>query len=335
MQSEETNQPEELLSAAFDGEFASTVDVSPERRAKLEQGWKTIRCGIQAVPLAPVDLVSAVRAEIARSDQPTVVPSRLSDASRRNSLMVAIPGLSVIAAILLFAVLPRLQESDLAPEIGNWILPAVAASDWEVVVVNVPDDSKLEDSVRAVLGAAEQHGAGIKQLPTQNDVAAEYSAGILLADGGDTEAIVNSLEQSHQELDWNPGEIDGRSREEIKQLFLSSMEIPSRSEKAFGTMYIVREDSLSVTAMPLETEVASADIAEGELAEVADIEAVEQPSIPGRSVVAPAPADNAKSVAKPRVPLVVIFRRTAQPAKPAAVPDQGSLSVKPRIKPTV
>ncbi len=330
MQSKDTIHPEELLSATFDGEHDSAVDVPAERRAKLEQEWETIRSGIQAAPSASIDLVSLVRSEIAETEQPTVV-TRQSHTLRRNSLLFAIPGLISIAAVLLLAVLPRLQESEMAPQLGSIILPSVAASDWDVVVVNVSDDSNLQDSVRAVLGTAEQHGAGVRQLTTRNGDSAEYTAGILLANGRDPAPIVNSLEQSHQHLDWNPGEIDGRSPEEIKQLFLSSMEIPSQSEMVFGAMYIVHEDSLSVTPVPLESD------ADGNTdpIEIADNQVLDQPSRSSQLLKAQTSTSEEEIKAKPRTPLVVIFRRSASSSKPPVLPDQGSLPVKAGIKPTV
>lgn len=330
MQSEETIDPEELLSATFDSEHDSAVDVPAERRAKLEQEWETIRSGIQAARSASVDLVSLVRSGIDDAEQPTGV-TRQSHTLRRNPLLIAIPSLISIAAVLLLAVHPRLQESEMAPQLGSVILPSVAASDWDVVVVNVSDDSNLQDSVRAVLGTAEQHGAGVRQLTSRNDDSADYSAGILLADGRDPAPIVNSLKQSHQQLDWNPGEIDGRSPEEIKQLFLSSMEIPSQSEIVFGAMYIVHEDSLSVTPVPLESD---ADGSSDPI-EIADNQVLEQPSRSSRPMKAQASTSKEEIKEKPRTPLVVIFRRTPHSPKPPVLPDQGSLPIQAGIKPTV
>ncbi len=123
MQSEETIHPEELLSATFDGEFDAAVDIPAERRAKLEQDWENIRSGIQAVHARPVDLVSAVRSEI-ETRQPALV-SRPSGAPKRSSWLIAVPGLISVAAVLFFGVLPLLQESDMAPEMGS-LLPMSA-----------------------------------------------------------------------------------------------------------------------------------------------------------------------------------------------------------------
>jgi len=329
MQLEDTNHPEEHLSAAFDGEVDSAVDVPADRRAKLEQDWTDIRSGIQALPSKPVDLVSTVQAEISGL-KPASVVTRPAGAMRRNSILVMLPGIVGVAAALLLGVLPIFQNSDIAPQ----LVPSVKAAEWNVVVVNIADDATMEDSVRAVLGAARQHGGGSPTLLSENDNSAEYSAGILLADGGNSQTIKESLGENQLLLEWNPVEIDGRSHEEIKQIFLSSMQIPSQSEKVFGAMYVVGEDSLTVSAKPLEsgaemssesTQVASTE----SLKEREHPSSVSQPARVTRAVVEAVPDTNTKA------PLFVIFRRKGQAPRPPASPDQGRLQPKVRLRPAV
>jgi hypothetical protein len=179
----------------------------------------------------------------------------------------------------------------------------------------------MEDTVRNMLRAAEMRGALITSLHSDADEGAEYSAGFLLTAGTESQVIVDSLADDHEQLDWNPADIDGRSPEEIKSMFLASMAVPTKSDKVFGEMHVVDEASLVVSSMPLpaspmESSSSVAVVSSDGIA--ADAETVVR--APGPSVAAP---------------LIVIFRKQSEPREQTSNPEQSELSPTAAPQPVV
>ena len=137
--------------------------------------------------------------------------------------------------------------------------------------------------------------------------------------------IVDSLADDHEQLDWNPADIDGRSPEEIKSVFLSSMAVPTKSDKVFGEMYVVDEASLVVSSMPLP---ASAMESSSSVAVVS-----------ADGVAANAGADTETVAPDPKLsivaPLIVIFRKQSVPREQTSNPEQSELRPPADPQPTV
>jgi len=305
MQSTDANDPIELLSAAFDGEYAGTVDVSESQKSKLEAEWTSLRSKLQALPVESVDLLSAVHEE----RQPAV-SIRQPQTKSRLATLVAI---GTIAVAVVIVALPLLRQSDADRHAANVIAfqkfihglgNAPFQANCNVVIVNVDADSSIEDTVRNMLGAAQMRGAQITSLHSDADEGAEYSAGFLLTAGTESQVIIDSLADNHEQLDWNPADIDGRSAEEIKTMFLASMTVPTASDKVFGAIYVIDEVSLVVSSMPLP---------------VSNTES--------SAAVAVASSDEAETAARApaTAPLIVIFRKQTLPRKQVSDPEQSEL----------
>lgn len=326
MQLHGQDNPDELLSAAFDGEFDGVLNVSTDRRSKLDSEWAAVRAEIQSIPVDDVDLVKAVRAECLRA--PRTAPARRRPfCSRRNAWLTAIPGLTTVAIVLIFAVLPMLREgglengpsnSQLLAEALVWLNDHPDPKSYQFVVVEIAENASVEEAVREVLGAAEERGAEFTAPRSTADQGAVYLAGFLLTAGRETQVVMDSLADRQENLEWNPVDIDGRSHDEIKKMFLASMKMPTKSDRLFGAMYVVDEVSRELLQKELpaqapdatrsiahvDSEDATSPRAEREL----DLKRVTPtPDVPGAE------------------PLIVIFRkRHAIPAAPPAA-EQGML----------
>jgi hypothetical protein len=322
MQSSDANDPTELFSAAFDGEYAGTLGISESQRSELEAEWTSLRSQLQALPIESANLLSAVHDEL----QPAV-SIRQHQTKSRLATLVAI---GTIAVAVVVVALPLLRHSDADRHAANIIAFQESIrglsidplhANCNVVIVNVDADSSMEDTVRNMLGAAEVRGAQITSLHSVADEGAEYSAGFLLTAGTESQVIVDSLADEHEQLDWNPADIDGRSPEEIKSMFLASMAVPTKSDKVFGAMYVVDEVSLVVSSMPLPA---------------SEMESPRSVAVASSDVVAADTETVARAPESPvAAPLIVIFRKQFLPREQTSDPEQSEL---PRIaapQPTV
>ena len=322
MQSTDAIDPTELVSAAFDGEYAGTLGISESHRSELEAEWTSLRSQLQALPIESADLLSAVHDELHPA-----VSIRQPQTKSRLATFAAIGTITVAVAVI---ALPLIRQRD-----ADWHAANVIAfqksirslstnplqANCNVVIVNMGADSSVEDTVRNMLGAAEMRGALITSLHSADDEGAKYSAGFLLTAGTESQVIIDSLADDHEQLDWNPADIDGRSPEEIKSMFLASMAVPTKSDKVFGEMYVVDEASLVVSSMPLpaspmESSSSVAVVSSDGIA--ADAETVVR--APGPSVAAP---------------LIVIFRKQSEPREQTSNPEQSELSPTAAPQPVV
>jgi len=322
MQSTDAIDPTELVSAAFDGEYAGTLGISESHRSELEAEWTSLRSQLQALPIESADLLSAVQDE-----RYPAVSIRQPQTKSRLATLVAI---GTIAVAVVVVALPLIRQSD-----ADWHAANVIAfqesirslstnshqANCNVVIVNVGANSSMGDTVRNMLRAAKMRGALITSLHSDADEGAEYSAGFLLTAGTESQVIVDSLADDHEQLDWNPADIDGRSPEEIKSMFLASMSVPTKSDKVFGEMYVVDEASLVVSSMPLpasamESSSSAAIVSSDGVA--ADAETVAR--APELSVAAP---------------LIVIFRKQSVPHEQTSNPEQSELPPIVAPQPTV
>ena len=247
MQSNEQNQPEETSSSALDGELTGVFHVSDERKAELDNEWAAVRSEIRSWPVKSVDLVTAVRIDVSQTSQ-TLPADRRQYWSRRNAWLTVVPA---IVTIIVLVALPLLTSRGF--DIGKYLAPPISVENdldpasYDVVVVNMNENADVEDAVLKMLGAAEDRGAEITSLHSEIDQGAQYSAGFLLTAGSESQVILDSLSSDQETLEWNPVDIDGRTNEEIKALFLALMKVPTRSDKVFGAMYVVDETNLSIS----------------------------------------------------------------------------------------
>jgi len=312
MQSTDAIDPTELASAAFDGEHTGTLGISESHRSELDAEWASLRSQLQGLPMESADLLSAVHDEL----HPAVSIRQPQTKSRLPTLVA----IGTIAVAAVFVVLPLLRQSDADSHAANVIafqetMRNLSTNSLQpncnVVIVNVGDDSSIEDTVRGMLRAAEMRGALITSLHSDADKGAEYSAGFLLTAGTESQVIVDSLADDHEQLDWNPADVDGRSPEEIKSMFLTSMAVPTKSDKVFGEMYVVDEASLVVSSMPLPAnamESSSSAIVVSSDSVTADAETVARaPELPVAA------------------PLIVIFRKHSLPREQTSSPEQSEL----------
>ena len=321
MQSTDAIDPTELVSAAFDGEYTGTLGISESHRSGLEAEWTSLRSQLQALPIESTDLLSAVHDELYPA-----VSIRQPQRKSRLATLVAIGTIAVAAVVAL----PLIRQSDTDWHAANVIAFQESIRDLStsslqancnVVIVNVGANSSMGDTVRNMLRAAKMRGALITSLHSDADEGAEYSAGFLLTAGTESQVIVDSLADDHEQLDWNPADIDGRSPEEIKSMFLASMSVPTKSDKVFGEMYVVDEASLVVSSMPLpasamESSSSAAIVSSDGVA--ADTETVAR--APELSVAAP---------------LIVIFRKQSVPHEQTSNPEQSELPPIVAPQPTV
>lgn len=321
MQSTDAIDPTELVSAAFDGEYTGTLGISESHRSGLEAEWTSLRSQLQALPIESTDLLSAVHDELYPA-----VSIRQPQRKSRLATLVAIGTIAVAAVVAL----PLIRQSDTDWHAANVIAFQESIRDLStsslqancnVVIVNVGANSSMGDTVRNMLRAAKMRGALITSLHSDADEGAEYSAGFLLTAGTESQVIVDSLADDHEQLDWNPADIDGRSPEEIKSMFLASMSVPTKSDKVFGEMYVVDEASLVVSSMPLpasamESSSSAAIVSSDGVA--ADAETVAR--APELSVAAP---------------LIVIFRKQSVPHEQTSNPEQSELPPIVAPQPTV
>jgi len=321
MQSTDAIDPTELVSAAFDGEYTGTLGISESHRSGLEAEWTSLRSQLQALPIESTNLLSAVHDELYPA-----VSIRQPQTKSRLATLVAIGTIAVAAVVAL----PLIRQSNTDWHAANVIAFQESIRDLStsslqancnVVIVNVGANSSMGDTVRNMLRAAKMRGALITSLHSDADEEAEYSAGFLLTAGTESQVIVDSLADDHEQLDWNPADIDGRSPEEIKSMFLASMSVPTKSDKVFGEMYVVDEASLVVSSMPLpasamESSSSAAMVSSDGVA--ADAETVAR--APELSVAAP---------------LIVIFRKQSVPHEQTSSPEQSELPPIVAPQPTV
>lgn len=324
--------PDERLSALFDGEISGenrgVEGETGERQQDLLQQWSQLRDALQQLPATPVNLVAAVRDDLNSTVQRPPASGRWS----QRTLMLGLSGLAVACLACLFPLLQTVESPQQLARVDTLHerIGQLPSTDWQVVVVNVADDTTVDASVQAFLGEAEQRGVGVTSLQTPADSDAEYSAGVLLMGGTDSLGDVNSFAMPAGQLDWNPGEIDEYRLEEIRQIFVSSQKSPSQSERLFGAMYIVDHDGASVREEPLNPN-----------REVADISSDVTSSSPPAAVrVAVRVAELAEPVAAlsvpvadqplsaARAPVVIIFRKLRSPADSgrSASPEQGGIT---------
>ena len=307
---------EEQLSAAFDREGAEPQGLSEERTSQLRRDWAMVRAELRALPMEPVDLLPAIRDQIDRQ-QPVVMPS---SATPRRGWVPVFAVATSIAMVLVISALPLLDgPGPFKHHSGNVavlrrhfdrLVPDPARCN--VVVVNVAAESSVQDAVHEMLGAAEELGADVTAMHSSVDEEAEYSAGFLLTAGSEAHTILESLIDQPEQLEWNPADVGGRSHEEIREMFLASMKVPTQSDKVFGAMYVVNEDSLvvSLEQLPMDAGDVATLIAEAESVEPA----VDSPQPPSSNV---ASADTSEGT-----PLIVIVRRQKPVASEPPVPEQ-------------
>ena len=308
MQPNQEKNPEELLSAAFDHEFTGVVRISEDHRAELENEWESVRSEMRSWPVGPADLVTAVRAEGSRTMNP--VSTRQRRKSYRRHVWLAT--LTAVVTILVLLAVPQVRDHWI--DIGEFPLAGLDPASYHVVVVNIDANVDIEDTVREMLGAAEDRGAEVTSLQSEIHEGAQYSAGFLLTAGSESQLIRDSLPSDQESLEWNPTEIDGRSHEEIKALFLSAMKVPTNSDRVFGAMYVVDGSNLSLS-----------------MEELPDDTTVLKPSVVAADESESGPVDirsNSDGVLTPghapvTAPLIVIFRKRA--VVPALDSDQGKL----------
>ncbi len=319
MQSKGVENPEELLSAAFDGEHTGAPDVSESRKRELDAEWISLRLQLQSLPVVSVDLSPAVQSDLADKRQPATELLPTQSRSWRSTAVA----ISMIAVAIVVVALPLMQHGitdhrasnilAIQETLNDLVTPPTPAN-CNVVVVNVGVDSSMEDTVRDLLGAAEIRGAQVTSLHSEVDKKAEYSAGFLLTAGTESQVILDSLADEQENLEWNPADINGRSYEEIRAMFLTSMTIPTESDRVFGAMYVVDEISLAVTskAVPANdvelptTALAMSDESTSE-ARIASETAANSPEMPTGT------------------PLIVIFRQQTAVQPKAAEPEQSEL----------
>lgn len=325
MQSREQHTPEELFSAEFDGEFSGALDISDERKSELRRQWTVLRADLQSLPVRSVDLLPVIHEDLVPTPRRKSAGSRRVW-SRRTAWLTAVPAVAAIAAFVMFAIIPLVQNSALDGSLASdraleqaidWIDHHPDPAGYQVVVVDIAEDASVEKTVRQMLGDTQEAGTEFTSLHAEIDDGAEYSAGFILTAGTKSQVVLDSLQDSHENLDWNPVNIDGRSHREIKEIFLESMKMPTKSDKVFGAMYVVDEVSQELVRQELSTgthDVPSA-IARVETENAAPAaEDVDS----GRRMMSPA----ARPVA---APLIVILRKreTVRPVVP--LPEQGML----------
>ncbi len=340
LQRQSDDDYEERLSAAFDGESAEPVDLPDERQAQLDRDWSLLRQQLQALPVQSTDLVAAVRAELAEEESTQQI-----EPAARSGRVAWIPAVSVvatIAAVAVLAALPLLNQPDLSgqqfaqvDEIRrqvNRLVPDPEAC--RVVVVSVAADLSIEETVNEMLGAVEERGAAVTAVHSEVDESAEYSAGLLLTAGSEAQAILNALVDDPQQLEWNPAEVGGRSHEEIREMFLASVKVPTESDRVFGAMYVVNEDSLAVSLKQLPSDVAEPEIAVAS----ADTDQPEFAAPAPAAVLRTAEGTSEASVGSPLPagsPLIVIFRRQTADTDKQPLPEQGKLPNDGTLQPAV
>jgi len=341
MHSDSQNNPEELLSAKFDGEFSGNLDIQAELRAKREKEWTDVRTQLQSLPVKSVDLVKAVRNDLGSVSRPKSLSQRQFRTSWNGWVTVG----SGVAAILVafWYIAPQLiQDVDSDRRSVNVVELSKTLSELNrtrpdpascyFVVVNIADDAGVEAGIREMLGAAEQRGAEITSLHSQVDGGAEYSAGFLLTAGSASQVILDSLADQREQLELNPKNIDGRSQEEIRAMFLAAMKVPTKSDKVFGAMYVVDESDLKlfVETLPSDVGQPTQSIA---LMESQDVVAGSTPVEAAEATLAVTASKKVRS----NTPLIVIFRkRVPVPERiPNANPEQGQLCREDISKPTV
>lgn len=326
--------PEEQLSAVFDGESTDPVSLPEERRQELENGWFRLRAELQALPVESCDLVSAVREELS---EPTRRGSD-EERARRTSWVPTLTVLASVAAAIVLLVLPSPDDVDpieahrqhvavLRKHVDR-LVPDPARCN--VVVINVAAETSVEESVREMLGAAEAQGAAVTALHSQVDEGAEYSAGFLLTSGSEPQAILESMSGDSEQILWNPVNVGGRSHEEIKEMFLASMKVPTESDKVFGAMYVVNEDSLVVSLEQLPADATGESAAAGSVAVAAradDQETNAETTSAAVELPAAAPAADvvSRGEAAGALPLIVIFRKQGPAGTEESLPGQGEL----------
>lgn len=336
MQPNGTNNPEELLSASFDGEFSGNADVDKTRQTQLEENWTAIRKQLQRLPVTPVDLVPAIRAELDATKQDSRV-SQPVEAERRR-WFARTTAVCAAAAVALLAVVPMIQNghqlnesADIAEEHSDDNAHRIRQNlselirrplDCNVLVVNVAPHASVEETVDEILGTARDRGADVTAMHSAVDEGAEYSAGFLLTAGSESDLIQESLAMDSDLLEWNPDQIGGRSPEEIKKMFLASMQVPTKSDKVFGAMYVVDEESLEVALLDLPADMAEPTTS---IAFAADEVDADLPEITARSAKA------LRGTPQTAAPLIVIFRQQRPDPKSATDREQGAL--RPAIVP--
>lgn len=342
----ETPPPDELLSAAFDGEWDGPVERSDAECELQQADWSQLSGLLKELPPESVDLVGAVRAEIDR-----VQPVSASTPDRW-SLRTIIPGLIALTAVVLFAALPLFRTSSeneerLAKldEMIPSLLPELEAGGWNVVVLELGEEGSPNEDLESLLEVTRQYGVDVQARHSEVIDQAEYSAGLLLQAGEQQQAVVDSLTAAVAQVEWNPAEIDGRTQEEIRQLFLQSLNSPSRSEKLFGAMYVVEDQRLQATVQgifdsPSDASLAmeqsgSATIKVATKVQPNELVAADEAPVAGISAgrVAAEETNGApvamrlrkegvgSAVQRPMI--VIIRRRTSKATSP--IPDQGCL----------
>ncbi|MCH2201127.1 MAG: hypothetical protein MK102_04100 [Fuerstiella sp.] len=330
MTSDSQDNPEELLSAQFDGEFTGDLNASDELKLKLENEWTVVRTQIQSLPVKSVDLVQTVNSDFGHVSRPKSIKQRRS----WNAWVTMGSGVAAIVVMFGYIALQLMQSVDSNRRSVNVVEFRKTLSELSkhhpdsascnLVVVNIADDAGVEASVREMLGAAEQRGAEITSLHSEVDGGAEYSAGFLMTAGSESQVVLDSLADQQERLELNPENIDGRSQEEIRAMFLAAMRVPTKSDKVFGVMYVVDESELKIFMEPLPSD-------------------VRQPSR-SRSVALPKSKDVAFDGVPPEavqnsfavttsgefpstMPLIVIFRKrvSVREVTPDADPEQGQL----------
>lgn len=335
--SDNQSNPEELLSAVFDEESTESVDLSDERRKELEYVWGGLRRDLQALPRSSVDLVAAVGEQLADSARPQ------TPAGVRQSWVSTMAVVATLAAVVLLLILPRAtvdrtdsyrRSAAMLRKHVDRLVPDL--NDCHVVVINVGAEVSVEETVREMLGAAEAQGAAITAMHAEIDEGAEYSAGFLLTSGSEPHAILDSVSEDPEQLLWNPASIGGRSHEEIKEMFLASMRVPTESDKVFGAMYVVNEDSLVVSLEQLPADAAEPStavaVADGPAADIdPDSHAADADDEMAAKVISPTPVAAAPAASalvrsadqSEAAPLIVIFRRQSPPSAEETLPGQG------------
>ena len=158
-----------------------------------------------------------------------------------------------MAAVLLLFVIPRFnQPLDMIPADPEFAQKLQRLRDqaddpgkWNVVVFTVDHGTSLDVAMRGVMDDAERQGSTVMRLNRKNDANAEFSAGVLLTSGTAPQAMLDSLIHG-ESAEWNPAQIGTHSRDDLKRKFLASLDVPTRSDDVFGTMFVVGEDDQTV-----------------------------------------------------------------------------------------
>ena len=303
--------PEELLSAAFDGEHEGEVEIAPDRRGQLIDEWSVVKSLLRSLPAQDADLLAGVRAEISSVDgvRPATRPTAGLAAGRAWIAVIV-----SVAAVLLLVLLPGGDDSaanlEQIDSVAARLIGQANPASWNVVVVTIDRDEVLQEAMQAFFGDAIGQ---IAPLQKKSDSAAEFSAGMLLAPGAVRQSKLESLIASGSN-EWNPSRIGRHSREELKERFLASLQVPSHSDRVFGAMYVVGEQDLVVSLERLVSDEPDTDdsaIAMNRTGPASQVNAdAPEPSAAGKSRTANPP------------PVLVIFRSRLDTSP--RIPDQGA-----------